>query len=116
MNHSIEKLFVAAFTVVTAAAFAAPAGDTIHGRVRAVRDGSVQVCFYNGYMPVAGADFALLRNVTVAAPKSQSPIRRADVGAIRLSGSVEQGCASAKVVRGEAKTADWVVASQAGTR
>lgn len=113
--NSFVKLPIAVFgAAVMSAAFGATADDVIRGRVRAAHDGSVEVCFYNGYAPLEGAEFALLRNVAVAAPKMQSPLRRAAVGAIRLSHAAEHGCATATLLRGEAKAADWIVALRAG--
>jgi hypothetical protein len=111
----IAALFTAAFGSV-GVAFAAPSDETVRGRVSAAHGGNIEVCFYDGYAPAAGTEFVLLRNVVVAAPKTQSPIRRVDVGAIRLSAAAEHGCAVATLLRGEAKSADWIVAPQNGSR
>ena len=95
---------------------AAATSETIQGRVRDVRDGSIEVCFYHGYTPGDGEQFALLRNVVVAVPKTQSPIRRENVGAIRLNAAVQNGCAAATLLRGEVRNSDWIVALRDDTR
>ncbi len=109
------KLSTAVLAVTGAtSAFPAPTSDAIHGVVRQVHDTSIEVCFYDGYTPVTGEQFALLRNIVVAVPKAQSPIRRADVGAIEFRGSIQDGCAVATLLRGDAKTSDWIAALRDG--
>lgn len=115
--NTFTKFFAAAVGIAAmSAAFGALASDAIHGRVRTTHDDNVEVCFYDGYTPAAGAEFALLRNVVVTSSKSQNTIRRANVGAIRLSQAVEHGCAAAKLLRGRAQTADWIVALRENMR
>lgn len=113
---SIQLLAVLMTVAGIASVCAASASEAIQGRVRDVRDGSIEVCFYHGYTPGDGEQFALLRNVVVAAPKTQSPIRRENVGAIRLSGAVQNGCAAATLLRGDARNSDWIVALRDDTR
>ena len=107
MTRNLKSILATSFALVATTA-SAQADGSVNGEIRAASDNKFLVCFQPDFSPATDADFSVLRQVVVAAPKNESPIRSVSVGVVRIVHVNSTNCAEAVVVWGNARVHDRV--------